>query len=197
MAKALEEAPSRWRRMSTKLRWRRPSIAFGAKLKTNGGVGLFYFSGHGAQIGGENYVIPVSVNDAAEVETELGDRRPRSVNVMAGAHNGSSMPAVPTPSTPTAHMGFRASTPMPACSSPTRPLRARWLSTEPGIIARTRSISRNGFATPDLSIEDTFKRTLKGVYQDTHGEQTPWISSTFFGDFVFHPEVAEAEEEND
>ena len=42
-------------------------------------------------------------------------------------------------------------------------------------------------ATPDLSIEDTFKRTLKGVYQDTHGEQTPWISSTFFGDFVFHP----------
>ena len=55
--------------MSTKLRWRRPSIAFGAKLKTNGGVGLFYFSGHGAQIGGENYLIPVSVNDAAEVET--------------------------------------------------------------------------------------------------------------------------------
>ena len=28
--------------------------AFGAKLKANDGVGLFYFSGHGAQIGGEN-----------------------------------------------------------------------------------------------------------------------------------------------
>ena len=37
---------------------------------------------------------------------------------------------------------------------------------------------------------------MKGVYQDTHGEQTPWISSTFFGDFVFRPEGAEAEEED-
>jgi hypothetical protein len=40
---------------------------------------------------------------------------------------------------------------------------------------------------PNLDIEDTFKRTLKGVYVETHGEQTPWISSTFFGDFVFRP----------
>ena len=51
--------------------------AFGANLKANGGVGLFYFSGHGAQIGGENYLIPVSVNDAEEVET-APLRRPRS-----------------------------------------------------------------------------------------------------------------------
>jgi hypothetical protein len=28
---------------------------------------------------------------------------------------------------------------------------------------------------------------LKGVYVDTHGEQTPWISSTYFGEFVFRP----------
>jgi hypothetical protein len=38
---------------------------------------------------------------------------------------------------------------------------------------------------------------LKGVYQDPHGQQTPWISSTFFGDFVFRPQDAEAEEEDD
>ena len=45
-------------------------------------------------------------------------------------------------------MGFRASTPMPACSSPTPPHRARWLSTAPGITAPTRSISRNGSRHP-------------------------------------------------
>jgi uncharacterized caspase-like protein len=61
--------------------------AFGAKLKSKGGVGLFYFSGHGAQISGENYLIPTSVTDADEVKsgsvtaTEI-------VNAMAGAHNG-------------------------------------------------------------------------------------------------------------
>jgi hypothetical protein len=38
---------------------------------------------------------------------------------------------------------------------------------------------------------------LKGVYVDRHGEQTPWISSTFFGDFVFRPEGAEADEEDE
>jgi hypothetical protein len=38
---------------------------------------------------------------------------------------------------------------------------------------------------------------LKGVYQDTEGRQTPWISSTFFGDFVFRPEGAEAEAEDE
>jgi Caspase domain len=39
----------------------------------------------------------------------------------------------------------------------------------------------------NLSLEETFKRTLKGVYQETRGEQTPWISSSFFGDFIFRP----------
>jgi hypothetical protein len=38
---------------------------------------------------------------------------------------------------------------------------------------------------PDLTLEQTFKATLKGVYQETRGQQTPWISSSFFGDFIF------------
>ena len=32
---------------------------FGTELKQRGGVGLFYFSGHGTQIDGENYLLPV------------------------------------------------------------------------------------------------------------------------------------------
>jgi len=52
----------------------------------------------------------------------------------------------------------------------------------------TKYLSQS-IATPNLDIEDTF-RTLKGVYQVTHGEQVPWISSTFFGDFIFRPEAA-------
>src|SRR5262245_4001432 len=32
--------------------------AFNGALKSKGGVGLFFFSGHGAQVGGENYLVP-------------------------------------------------------------------------------------------------------------------------------------------
>src|SRR5262249_7552167 len=39
-------------------------------------------------------------------------------------------------------------------------------------------------------LEEAFKRTLKGTYVETRGIQTPWISSSFFGDFSFHPGTA-------
>ena len=174
--------------------------AFGAKLKSKGGVGLFYFSGHGAQISGENYLIPTSVTDADEVKsgsvtaTEI-------VNAMAGAHNGLNIVI------------------LDACrTNPFDPNGAHGLSridsnaslfvsyaTSPGSVALDGAGNNSPYtkylsewiATPNLSIEDTFKRTLKGVYVDTEGKQTPWISSTFFGDFVFRPEGAEADQEDE
>jgi hypothetical protein len=39
-----------------------------------------------------------------------------------------------------------------------------------------------------------FKRTLKGVYQETQGQQTPWLSSSYFGEFVFRPGWSTASE---
>jgi uncharacterized caspase-like protein len=40
--------------------------AFGNKLHSRGGVGLFYFAGHGLQLAGENYLLPVG----GRIETE-------------------------------------------------------------------------------------------------------------------------------
>jgi hypothetical protein len=168
---------------------------FGAKLKARGGTGLFYFSGHGAQIDGENYLIPTSLTSAEEIKSGSVSAT-EIVNAMAHAHNGLNIFI------------------LDACrTNPFDPNGAHGLSridsnaslfvsyaTSPGKVALdgtghnspyTKYLSE-WIATPNLSIEDTFKRTLKGVYVDTHGEQTPWISSTFFGDFVFRPEGAEA-----
>ncbi|MDF1548762.1 MAG: caspase family protein, partial [Bacteroidales bacterium] len=45
---------------------------FGDKITANKGVGLFFFAGHGLQVGGENYIIPVDAHIAkfADIETE-------------------------------------------------------------------------------------------------------------------------------
>jgi hypothetical protein len=174
--------------------------AFGAKLKARGGVGLFYFSGHGAQINGENYLIPVSLTSAEEIKSGSVSAT-EIVNAMASAHNGLNIFI------------------LDACrTNPFDPNGAHGLSridsnaslfvsyaTSPGAVALDGAGNNSPYtkylsewiAAPNLSIEDTFKRTLKGVYVDTHGQQTPWISSTFFGDFVFRPEGAEATEEDD
>lgn len=43
---------------------------FARRLKERGGVGLFYYSGHGAQVKGENFLIPVSAAIASEADVE-------------------------------------------------------------------------------------------------------------------------------
>jgi uncharacterized caspase-like protein len=41
---------------------------FGAKLAASGGTGLFYYAGHGIQVGGENYIVPVDADIPEEDE---------------------------------------------------------------------------------------------------------------------------------
>jgi hypothetical protein len=171
------------------------------QLKERGGVGLFYFSGHGAQISGENYLLP-----AGDEIGSMEDVKTRSltatevVDAMAKGRNGLNIVI------------------LDACrNNPIDPSGSKGLSridsnaslfvsyaTSPGMVALDGAGNNSPYtkylaqfiAEPNLTIEDTFKRTLKGVYVDTKGEQTPWISSTFFGDFVFRPEGEAAEAED-
>ena len=41
---------------------------FGKTLRKEGGVGLFYYAGHGIQIRGENYLLPVDINPSTETD---------------------------------------------------------------------------------------------------------------------------------
>ena len=40
--------------------------SFGSALKTKGGVGLLFFSGHGVQANGENYILPLGERPTSE-----------------------------------------------------------------------------------------------------------------------------------
>jgi hypothetical protein len=173
---------------------------FGAVLKEKRGVGLFYFSGHGVQLNGANYMLPAGNGLSSE-----RDLRYRAVNAsevleaMAAASNQLNIVILdacrnnpfPTTSRSVARGLARLDSTAGTFIS---------FSTSPGAVAldgdgRNSPYTKHLLAairTPDLTIEETFKRTLKGVYQETAGQQTPWISSSFFGDFVFRPAGAPA-----
>lgn len=165
---------------------------FGAALKNKGGVGLFYFSGHGVQVNGENYLIPVG--EDIENETDLKRRAvmaAEAVDAMASAQGGLNIVVLDAcRNNPIAGSGTLGLSRIDSSAN----LFVSF-ATSPGSVAldgegRNSPYTKHladAVAASNLTLEETFKRTLKGVYQETRGDQTPWISSSFFGDFVFRP----------
>ena len=178
---------------------------FGDALTHRKGVGFFYYAGHGAQIAGENYLVPV---DAA-----TGDES----SLKQSAVSASLIVDAAAAAEDTLNILV-----LDACrDNPLGSTRVRGLSridtsdrlfvsfsTKPGAVAfdgddRNSPYAKHlalAIATPRLNLESVFKRTLKGVYQETQGQQTPWLSSSYFGEFVFRqgppgPAIGGQEEE--
>jgi hypothetical protein len=160
-----------------------------------GGVGLFYYAGHGVQVDGENYLIPLKaqIERSQDVRYEavpLG----RILGAMEEAGNDINIII------------------LDACRD--NPFARRWRSiqrglaavqavrgafiafaTEPGGVALDGE-GRNGvytshllqyLKTPNLDVELMFKQVRAGVVQETQGRQTPWESSSLIGSFSFNP----------
>ncbi len=182
---------------------------FGAQLTERGGVGLFYYAGHGMQVAGENYLIPVDAKIRAERDVRyrsfplgmaLGELQaagnPMNIVVLDACRNN------PFRSFFRSTSGGLAKT-----DAPTGTIIA--YATAPGRVAADGS-GRNGIYTKHLlgaveaeglTIEQALKRVRIGVMKETDGRQTPWESSSLTGDFFFReappepapPEVAEDE----
>ena len=62
--------------------------AFGNSLK-RGGVGLFYYAGHGVQVNGTNYLLPIGakINKETDVKYQAVDAN-KILDEMANANNG-------------------------------------------------------------------------------------------------------------
>src|SRR5215475_9835930 len=158
-----------------------------------GDVALFYFAGHGAQVNGENYLIPVDAVITKEEEIEY-----ESVNAglvlaqMTSAANKLNIVILDACRNNPFARSFRSQTHGLAqirASSGTIIAYA----TEPGSVAADGR-GRNGIYTeellkamrsPGLKIEDVFKQVRVAVRNKTQGKQTPWESSSLEGDFYF------------
>jgi hypothetical protein len=165
---------------------------FGQRLR-RGGIGIFYYAGHGVQVSGENYLIPVD----AEIRRE-SDIKYEAVNVgrvldeMYETGSGLNIVILDACRDNPFARSFRSSSRgLARMDAPKGTLIA--YATAPGSVAADGQ-GRNGIYTknlvrfiqvPGLSIEKVLKQVRVQVVRETGGKQIPWESSSLMGDFVF------------
>lgn len=165
---------------------------FAAKLSP-GGVGLFFYAGHGMQVQGINYLVPVDAAlaveddlkyeavDLQDVLDKLDDARVRLSIVILDACRDN----------PFAR-SFRSSARGLAQIDPPRGTIIAY-STAPGKVAMDGDGSNGLYTTellkamsePGVKLQDVLARVTDAVEMQTHKAQVPWTNSTFRGDFYF------------
>jgi TPR repeat protein len=163
-----------------------------------GDIGLFYFSGHGMQVGGENYLVPVNFNARYEADVKYeayAASRVRDLMKERGARLSILI--------------------LDACrDDPYRSLRSTAgglagmsgegafiaFAADEGKTANDNPAERNGLFTkhllevvqkPGLELSEVFNQVRSRVYQESKGTQTPFSYSGVIGDFYFSPVSAD------
>ncbi|MEQ1772306.1 MAG: caspase family protein [Burkholderiales bacterium] len=172
---------------------------FGRELK-KGGVGLFYFAGHGVQSKGRNYLVPVNANVASEGELEFeAIDANRMLAAMDDAGNRVNLVILDACRNNPFARSFRSATRGLAQMDAAKGSYVAF-ATAPGSVAADGS-GNNGLYTehllkslrePDTDIHKVFTRVTAEVSRVTGGKQVPWTASSLTGDFAFRTQVAVA-----
>jgi formylglycine-generating enzyme required for sulfatase activity len=172
--------------------------AFRRQLRP-GGVGLFYFAGHGAQVEGTNYLIPIGANVEKAATTKAESVSAEQVLASMTAA-GTALNILILDACRNNPFLSRWPVQVPPGLAPMQAARGSFIAyaTAPGAVAADGG-GRNGtytkhllryLTTPDLLVEQMFKRVRMAVEEETGGIQTPWEASSLQGDFSFYPSAA-------
>jgi hypothetical protein len=171
---------------------------FAAKLSDKGpdAVALVFYAGHGIQVDGENYLIPIDVDPKREADVPLQAVRLNDVLntlasvpsrmriIMLDACRNNPFPSInKTTGNGLAMVDAKTGTAGTFIS----------YSTSPGAEAEDGSGANSPYTTallkvarePGLTIEEAFKRVRVSVNQETGGRQVPWDSSSLTDTFNF------------
>jgi uncharacterized caspase-like protein len=173
-------------------------VLFGKKLG-DGAIGLVYYSGHGIQVAGKNYLVPVDADIDNEQAVPLRTIDADTViNQMMSAKTRVNLIILDACRNNPFERRFRALTGggLAQMNAPEGTLVA--YATAPGKVASDGSGS-NGLYTqellkalnePGLPVEQVFKRVRATVTQASQGGQVPWESSSLIGEFYFREGAA-------
>ncbi len=171
---------------------------FGERLAGHD-VGMFFFAGHGIQIRGKNYLVPVDAQIASEnsVRAEAVDvdavldqlsSSPLNVVILDACRNN-----------PFERRFRSVSGGLAQMDAPRGTLIA--YATAPGKVAQDGEGANSTYTTallkvlgePGLPVESVFKRVRAEVARVTGDNQVPWEASSLTGDFYFAIPVAQAQ----
>ena len=174
---------------------------FSSKIADRGPntVAMVYYAGHGVQLAGENYLVPVDARISSE--TDLVSGSVRLVDVMA------TLDAIPS-RLRIAILDACRNNPFPSLNEAGRGLAIVdapngsivAYSTAPGSEALDGVGDHSPYTAAflrlahekNLPIEQLFKRIRLDVNNSTGGQQTPWESSSLTSDFYFFGDTAVA-----
>src|SRR6202011_2148769 len=171
--------------------------AFAEKVAAKGAdtVALVFYAGHGLQIDGENFLVPVDVDPKREADIPLQAVRLNDVlNTLASVPSKMRI----------LMLDACRNNPFPGISNTAggglaivdakigAPGTFLSFSTSPGAVAEDGTGANSPYTSAMLSaakepgsIEDTLKRVRVSVNKATEGRQTPWDSSSLTDDFRF------------
>lgn len=165
---------------------------FGERIR-GGAVGLFYYSGHGMQIKGHNYLIPVDADIHNEDEVEsLGLDANLVLRKMDSARSPVNIVILDACRNNPFERSFRSATAgLAEMDAPKGTLIA--FSTAPRSVALdgngANSLYTSALASAvtasGMPIEQAFKQVRVVVSKATKDKQIPWESSSLTGDFYF------------
>jgi len=172
---------------------------FSEKISSLGAnvTALFYYSGHGIQVDGVNYLVPTNaqVRDKSDLTIENISAN-RVMNALEKNISGTNIVILDACRDNPFERAFDRSSNngLSVMNAPKGTYIA--YSTAPGMLAAdgsganslfTASLAEN-LSKRGLSIEEVFKNTRREVAEQTDNKQIPWTSSSLIGDFYFLPE---------
>ncbi|MDP2811469.1 MAG: caspase domain-containing protein [Rhodocyclaceae bacterium] len=173
---------------------------FGEKLAGKG-VGLFFYAGHGMQVKGRNYLLPVDaqISNEASARSESLDLD-QILDHMSASGSQFNLVVLDACRNNPFERRFRSGGGggLAQIDAPKGTLIA--FATAPGKVAMdgdgenstyTAALLR-ALSEPGLPVENVFKRVRGEVSRITGDQQVPWESSSLTGDFYFLPTAAPA-----
>lgn len=167
---------------------------FGDALE-KGDVALFFYAGHGMQIKGRNYLIPIGTDiqredevafnafDAGRMLEKMETARTRvNIVILDACRNNPFSRSFRSSSLGLAQMDAPVGSYLSFATAPSK------LASDgkDGNGLYTQHLL-SAMRTPGLTIEEVFKRVRIGVMIDSKGQQIPWDNSSLTGDFYFIP----------